>query len=80
MPLMPIRKCMLLKNNVRFAVYHGQTLLHQRGINYSFRGVQQDSETGEPALLPLEYFDDADFDCREPQEWLSLGKPWVLWC
>lgn len=24
--------------------------------------------------LPLEYFDDTEYDCREPEEWISYGE------
>ena len=27
-----------------------------------------------PTYLPLEIFDNTEFDCREPSEWLALGK------
>ena len=26
-----------------------------------------------PSFLPLEVFDNTEFDCRTPEEWLSLG-------
>ena len=29
-----------------------------------------------PSFLPLEVFDDSEFDCRTPQEWLELGQPY----
>ena len=28
-----------------------------------------------PAYLPLHIFDNEEFDCRTPQEWLALGLP-----
>lgn len=27
-----------------------------------------------PAYLPLHIFDDEEYDCRTPEEWVSLGK------
>lgn len=27
-----------------------------------------------PSFLPLEVFDDTEYDCRTPQEWLEMGK------
>ena len=26
-----------------------------------------------PSFLPLEIFDDTEYDCRTPQEWIALG-------
>ena len=26
-----------------------------------------------PSFLPLQIFDDTEYDCRTPQEWLQLG-------
>ena len=27
-----------------------------------------------PFFLPLDVFDNTEFDCRTPQDWLALGK------
>ena len=27
-----------------------------------------------PSFLPLEIFDDTEYDCRTPHEWIELGK------
>jgi len=27
-----------------------------------------------PSFLPLEIFDNTEYDCRTPSEWLDLGK------
>ena len=27
-----------------------------------------------PSFLPLEVFDDTEYDCRTPEEWLALGS------
>jgi dynein heavy chain len=27
-----------------------------------------------PSFLPLEIFDNTEFDCRTPEEWLELGE------
>lgn len=27
-----------------------------------------------PSFLPLEIFDDTEYDCRTPQEWIELGE------
>ena len=33
-----------------------------------------------PSFLPLEVFDDTEYDCRTPQEWLEMGE-WntIVW-
>ncbi len=31
-----------------------------------------------PNFLPIEIFDDTEFDSRTPEEWVALGKDWVL--
>ena len=31
-----------------------------------------------PSFLPLEVFDNTEFDCRTPEEWVALGEPVCL--
>ena len=31
-----------------------------------------------PSFLPLEVFDNTEFDCRTPKEWVALGEPVCL--
>ena len=42
-----------------------------------FRNVRLNADPENPApfppYLPLDVFDDGEFDCRTPQEWLDLG-------
>ena len=33
-----------------------------------------DSSPVFPSFLPLETFDNTEFDCRTPEEWIQLGK------
>ena len=35
---------------------------------------RQQSSPMFPTFLPLEVFDDTEFDCRTPEEWVSLGE------
>lgn len=32
-----------------------------------------------PSFLPLETFDNTEFDCRTPEEWLQLGEEESAW-
>ncbi len=41
-------------------------------LSSSSRG--DDSSPVFPSFLPLEIFDNTEFDCRTPEEWLRLGK------
>jgi hypothetical protein len=52
---------------------HPQDLLKQQNIDYSVFGDMVDHSTGQPAYLPLELFDDHQYECRDPQEWVALG-------
>ena len=43
----------------------------------NFSGGQDGQQTPTyifPSFLPLETFDNTDFDCRTPEEWLALGE------
>lgn len=31
-----------------------------------------------PSFIPLEIFDNTEFDCRTPEEWLALGENQVV--
>ena len=31
-----------------------------------------------PSFLPLEIFDNTEYDCRTPTEWVGLGKPLLV--
>ncbi|XP_041081390.1 dynein heavy chain 1, axonemal [Polyodon spathula] len=35
--------------------------------------IEERSESPPPVYLPLEVFDDEEFDCRTPSDWLALG-------
>ena len=43
------------------------------GVGGNKNGRRQSSPTF-PSFLPLEVFDDTEFDCRTPEEWVSLGE------
>jgi len=42
--------------------------LAELGIDYS------QPQSNQEDWLPLEYFDDTEYDCREPEEWISYGE------
>ncbi len=33
-----------------------------------------------PSFLPLEIFDNTEFDCRTPEEWVNLGPFDIAYC
>ena len=47
-------------------------------LNISSRG--DDPSPVFPSFLPLEIFDNTEFDCRTPEEWLQLGMKARVWC
>ena len=38
------------------------------------RGADGKTTPTFPAFLPLEVFDDIEYDCRTPKEWLQMGE------
>lgn len=45
----------------------------------NFSGSQDGQVTPTfPSFLPLEIFDNTEFDCRTPEEWLELGEHGAL--
>ena len=48
-------------------------------LNFS-RGKEGQLLPTFPSFLPLEIFDNTEFDCRTPEEWLALGKWYQQGC
>jgi hypothetical protein len=49
-------------------VRNSNFIFNLKGIDYS------NPEKRQEEWLPLEAFDDAEYDCREPSEWISYGE------
>lgn len=48
------------------------SLLLESGVNYGKYGLDIEHKSGKPSYLPLEIFDDTDFETRTPQGWLDV--------
>jgi dynein heavy chain len=48
-------------------------LLVEAHINYGKYTVGTDHESGLPSYLPLEVFDDTEFECTNPEDWIKAG-------
>jgi len=67
-PGRPPRKVVVDRARKLFSSLNLEDLLLELGINYD-KSNQHSAE-----WLPLEPFDDTEYDCRMPEEWLALGK------
>jgi len=56
-----------------YATQNIDELLRKEGIDYSAYTVNYDHKTGKPSQLPLEIFDDTEFESRSPAKWIQLG-------
>lgn len=66
-PGKPPRKVVIDRQRKLFASLEIEELLAELGINY------QTASTSPADWLPLEPFDDTEYDCRLPEEWISFG-------
>ena len=64
----PPRKVVIDRQRKLFASLSIEELLLELGVDYS------DTEQKTEEWLPLEPFDDSEYDCRTPQEWIKCGK------
>lgn len=65
---------MLLEREKRF--YSDQdlaALLREEGIDFSHGGDPGGEAYASSLNLPLELFDNTEFDCRNPEEWKAMG-------
>lgn len=56
-----------------YASQNVEELLRKEGIDYAKYSVETDHESGKPCYLPLEIFDDTEYESRSPAEWIQLG-------
>ena len=66
-PGKPPRKVVIDRQRKLFASLDIEELLLELGIDY------RNPQTNQADWLPLEPFDDLEYDCRLPAEWLELG-------
>jgi dynein heavy chain len=67
-PGKPPRKVVIDRQRKLFAALDIEELLLELGIDY------RNPEPNQADWLPLEPFDDLEYDCRLPGEWLELGR------
>jgi dynein axonemal heavy chain len=68
------RRILIERKKRLFAEQNINELLQNHGIDYSKYPIMCDHETQAASYLPLELFDNFDFDPRTPTEWIELGK------
>jgi dynein heavy chain len=66
-PGKPPRKVVVDRQRKLFASLDIEDLLQELGIDY------RNPSPNQSEWLPLEPFDDTEYDCRLPQEWIELG-------
>jgi dynein heavy chain len=66
-PGKPPRKVVIDRQRKLFASLNIEELLLELGIDY------RNPEATQADWLPLEPFDDTEYDCRLPEEWISYG-------
>jgi len=67
-PGRPPRKVVIDRQRKLFASLDIEELLLELGIDYR-------NPPNNPAdWLPLEPFDDTEYDCRQPEEWITFGE------
>jgi hypothetical protein len=51
-----------------------QELLRELSVDYRRFNLSTDHSTGQACYLPLELFDDTNFEAREPHDWVRVGS------
>lgn len=69
------RRIQIERKRRLYSQHRLENLLQERGIDYS-RPSQSALASLDPSIpvIPLEVFDNHDFDVRSPENWLSLAK------
>lgn len=71
------RKRSYLKQNIQELLekegIKNDELVPKTSINMRVEIKLNQKETQFPCFLPLEIFDNTEYDCRTPEDWLSLG-------
>jgi len=73
-PGKPPRRIEIERKKRLYAAQDIEKLLLAAGVNYARYGVGMDHATGGVSYLPLEIFDNVDFETHAPKEWIELGR------
>ena len=67
------RKIEIERRKRQYAAMDLEELLAAQGIDYRLPQAERDASSAFPSYLPLEPFDDQEYEVRTPAEWLLLG-------
>lgn len=73
-PGKPPRRIEIERKKRLFAAQDIEQLLSNAGVHYDQYGVGIDHATGQVSYLPLEIFDNTDFEARQARDWIELGR------
>lgn len=72
-PGQPPRRIEIERKTRLYAEQNIDELLRREGIDYSRFNTETDHSSGRSSFLPLEIFDDTEYESRAPHEWVQLG-------
>ena len=72
-PGKPPRRIAIERTKRLYKSQNVEELLKQQGVDYQLHAINVDHETGKNSFLPLQIFDDTEFEPRNPEEWAQLG-------
>ncbi|KNC54636.1 dynein heavy chain 2 [Thecamonas trahens ATCC 50062] len=67
------RKIEIERRKREYAAQDLEELLAAQGVDYRLSEAERNASAAFPSYLPLEPFDDTEFEVRTPREWLELG-------
>jgi len=73
-PGKPPRRIEIERKKRLYATQNIDQLLSAAGVHYDRYGLNVDHASGETSYLPLEVFDNTDFEVHECEEWMELGR------
>ena len=72
-PGQPPRQVLLEREKRFYSEQNLAQLLREEGIDFSHGGDPGGEALASTLNLPLELFDNTEFDCRNPEEWKAMG-------
>lgn len=69
----PPRRVEIERKKRLYASQDINELLVESGINYAKYNVEMNHQTGQKSYLPLDVFDDTEYEARNPEDWITLG-------
>ena len=72
-PGQPPRQVLLEREKRFYSEQNLAQLLREEGIDFSHGGDPGGEALASTLNLPLELFDNTEFDCRNPEEWTAMG-------